>query len=103
MKKADLDKWCDALKSGDYKQITHYLHNNKGYCCVGIYGVVVMGFKPEDIDTTDEKSDNCREVYKQFEDIVGSAEAYNYYYLNDKGTSFDQIAEYARENIKVGE
>jgi hypothetical protein len=29
-------KWVDALRSGDYKQTQHRLHNEYGFCCLGV-------------------------------------------------------------------
>ena len=35
--KADIaKKWSDALRSGKYKQSRGALHNNEGFCCLGV-------------------------------------------------------------------
>lgn len=34
--KKDIKKWCKALRSGEYDQITGQLENEAGYCCLGV-------------------------------------------------------------------
>jgi hypothetical protein len=29
-------KWVAALRSGEYKQATHYLNSPQGFCCLGV-------------------------------------------------------------------
>ena len=36
MKKEIADRWIEALESGEYKQTTGALQNNKGFCCLGV-------------------------------------------------------------------
>ena len=31
-----VDEWATALESGEYQQTTSVLHNNQGYCCIGV-------------------------------------------------------------------
>jgi hypothetical protein len=35
-KKDRMQKWADALRSGDYKQTRDTLQDKKGYCCLGV-------------------------------------------------------------------
>lgn len=35
-KKADIQKWIDALRFGGYKQTEYTLQDNKGFCCLGV-------------------------------------------------------------------
>ena len=30
------EKWVAALRSGEYQQTKGYLHNEEGYCCLGV-------------------------------------------------------------------
>jgi hypothetical protein len=30
------DRWCAALRSGEYKQAFGFLHTDAGYCCLGV-------------------------------------------------------------------
>lgn len=34
--KERIEKWIDALRSGDYQQTKEVLHDSKGYCCLGV-------------------------------------------------------------------
>jgi len=36
MKNETIIKWCDALRSGKYKQGVKRLQTDKGYCCLGV-------------------------------------------------------------------
>ena len=36
MKKEVKDLWVQALRSGKYPQTTGRLHDNKGFCCLGV-------------------------------------------------------------------
>ena len=36
MKQEIKEKWVAALRSGEYKQTKGYLHNEEGYCCLGV-------------------------------------------------------------------
>lgn len=33
---AMLEKWIEALRSGEFKQTTHRLQDSQGYCCLGV-------------------------------------------------------------------
>ena len=43
-------KWLKELESGKYKQTRNYLHNSKGFCCLGIACEIVLGMKPKTKD-----------------------------------------------------
>ena len=38
VQKKRIEKWCEALESGEFKQTRNRLHNPKtgGYCCLGV-------------------------------------------------------------------
>jgi hypothetical protein len=36
MKQEIKDKWVAALRSGEYSQTSSYLHDGKGFCCLGV-------------------------------------------------------------------
>ncbi len=36
MKKQDIQKWVEALRSGKYLQTTSALQDKQGYCCLGV-------------------------------------------------------------------
>jgi len=43
--KENIQKWCNALRSGEYEQAAGLLQNSKGFCCLG---VACMEFIPKD-------------------------------------------------------
>jgi hypothetical protein len=48
--KSDLKaKWIAALRSGDYKQVRHFLHARGGYCCLGVL-CEAAGLKSESVE-----------------------------------------------------
>lgn len=40
MKKTLRQKWINALRSGKYKQASFALHDERGYCCLGVLASV---------------------------------------------------------------
>jgi len=34
--KKQIEKWCKALRSGNYKQTTGELQSTEGFCCLGV-------------------------------------------------------------------
>ena len=36
MLNSNVQTWLNALRSGDYQQTRHTLHNASGYCCLGV-------------------------------------------------------------------
>lgn len=45
MKRADAKTWLSALRSGKYKQGSHYMHHevHDTYCCLGVLQMCVSG------------------------------------------------------------
>lgn len=48
--KATIQKWCDALRSGEYKQTRDKLEDVNGFCCLGVACKV---FIPEELQVKD--------------------------------------------------
>lgn len=59
--KENIRKWVNALRSGEYKQTVGYLHNDKGYCCLGVLCDVAIknGLDLEEYPTLDDDSKPC--------------------------------------------
>jgi hypothetical protein len=84
-----IQKWVDALRSGNYKQGKQYLKDDQGrYCCLGVL-CDSMG------ETFGEKDANTQHLYAVFNtDLIPSVypECVN---MNDtKGCSFSEIADF---------
>lgn len=100
MSKIVKKKWLNALRSGDYKQTTGALQDEKGYCCLGVLCEItgnasnrVMGScgfpKTDVIDTPLEFCGLSSNMQNKLAD------------LNDGGSGFDAIASYISRNIKA--
>lgn len=97
--------WVDNLLSGKYKQTQGELHNDEGFCCLGVLCDVVA---PEDwvkdgTIYTNKVNDQNRvgTLSDHFLVRVGlsSVGAGLLAHLNDLGNSFEFIAKYIEENL----
>lgn len=55
MNKALKKEWIEALLNGNYAQTRQTLHNNKGYCCLGVLCAVAGIMKGNRAIMGDEK------------------------------------------------
>lgn len=121
MNKQIKKEWCSALRSGKYKQCTGALKEKDGdegvgYCCLGVL-TSLYGKK------TKKRTDLGNDTYSFLTDKVAKwagidtskcYESYDYEYdpkvkvgkknrrlssLNDKGTSFKEIADLIEESL----
>jgi hypothetical protein len=92
-------RWIAALRTGDYKQGSSMLFNEKNnrYCCLGV-ACIIEGLSPNILMgrgypnelSTDVKTDNLRELGPVEGELAE---------LNDHdGLSFSQIADYIELN-----
>jgi hypothetical protein len=95
----NIETWVTALESGEYSQCEGALYNGEGYCCLGVYAKVVLGYSDDGI-----KSDELvglgsgpNEVYQEIEDSVYKACYNKGITMNDSGDSFIDIAKMIRE------
>jgi len=93
-------KWIEALRSGKYKQTTHYLKDDQGFCCLG----VLCDIQGADFDA----------IRTEFGTLSLSSSPQKYLgglgmmaprltTLNDDGKSFAEIADYIEMNIPTDE
>ncbi len=92
-------KWVAALRSGEYKQTHGTLHNDGGFCCLGVL-CDIQGrrwFKAEHGTSLFVKEDSI--LYESMPsnsalDLVGmtESEANTLASANDSGKDFEQIA-----------
>lgn len=89
-------KWVDALRSGKYPQTYGYLHDEHGYCCLGVADEV-LGLKTENKTclegTFQEIGLNCHSG--SF--ILDNTRCY-LTDVNDDGATFEQIADFIEAN-----
>jgi hypothetical protein len=98
MNKQDADTWCEALRSGDYKQGKGRLYDKRTgcYCCLGILNklmpekYIAGGCNVLLIETEHFKSYRGR-----IPKLKGSLTA-----MNDNGKTFIEIADIIEENYE---
>lgn len=116
MSKPLIDRWIEALESGEYPQCKGGLHKDNGYCCLGVLveleygpdvwrahvealGQICYGYGDDDYgDVLTDYPDNA---------LTDKIEIDSHYRLelsilaimNDEGKSFAEIASYIREKI----
>lgn len=101
------DKWCEALRSGKYKQGRTRLKNEHGeYCCLGVL-TEVSGVPGHWEDTSNgtywvDPEGNYYSAYPPDidGDTLGSLQASRLVKLNDsERLTFPQIADWIEENL----
>jgi hypothetical protein len=99
----NIETWVTALESGEYDQCSGALYNGEGYCCLGVYAKVVLGYAVEAI-IGDEEDDNSYEGPTEiYQEIREDAYIHRGVYdkgmaMNDSGdSSFIDIAKMIRE------
>ena len=124
MRRDILNKWVTALRSGEYKQTTGYLHDSRGMCCLGVLCDLYSKEHPDlaewDVLSEDEELSHCRfEMLENYEvlpeavqewanmkSLDGSYTAGGYdgtpytetlAALNDKGYTFNDLADIIEE------
>jgi len=105
-------KWLNALRSGDYQQGRNYLRTDNGFCCLGVlcdlYG------KENNVEWNFVNNGHNYE-FEEFESYLPSSvrkwagvEGYNFLVnngtetlseLNDRGSTFEQIAYVIEEHL----
>ena len=93
------DKWVEALRSGRYQQQRDaVLHNEHGYCCLGVLHHVVTGEEPKRY--WGESLSDCQrpKVVEQIDSEAGHISVLTD--MNDrKGKSFAEIADWIEANL----
>jgi hypothetical protein len=97
----NIETWVTALESGEYSQCIGSLHNGEGYCCLGVYAKVALGYDDEDIMQSVYVNNNQgpSEIYEEILDgICDVAGVFtDGMTMNDSGDSFIDIAKMIRE------
>jgi hypothetical protein len=101
MKQVTREQWTAALRSGEYKQGTGFLYNEKDdtYCCLGVLGALAGGERsPEHSGGMKFDVQTPSDCYlpKNLTDMVGvTEEQFRLVAMNDSGdNTFSGIADY---------
>jgi len=102
----NIQKWINALRSGDYDQQKGTLKGTGGYCCLGVY-CSLMGKEPPEV--------SVEEIEDEVPDYEGPMELYDYcrenidpdvvedgIFMNDGGKTFLEIADMIEEFYETG-
>lgn len=97
----DIQKWVEALESGDYKQTKGTLKRKRkdgkvGYCCLGVYAEVCLN---ENVDAVNFESSYPGNlvIYNKIDEKVGYRFSTHLTKINDEGQEFKTIAKVIRE------
>jgi len=124
MKKAIMEKWVKALRSGKFEQTQHVLHDNNGYCCLGVLCELAPntefsqktagdtgGFLIEGTEVEEEVEETYSSVlppsvmnWAGMFSCTGGPQGWQKESLasmNDKGKSFTEIADIIEKNYKI--
>lgn len=91
-------KWIAALRSGEYQQVQQDLHNDEGYCCLGVLQSVLA---QELIELPADDGDSFLKVEPCLE-LTGLTftDQKTLWRMNDDDEkSFDEIADYIEQNL----
>jgi hypothetical protein len=105
MKPVTREQWIAALRSGEYKQCTGKLYRpgeEGGYCCLGVLGVLAGARRVDNegcLSGLEFDVDDTSEIYGAYlpqtiADSVGIYSQQTLSDMNDKGMSFEEIADY---------
>jgi hypothetical protein len=97
----NIETWVTALESGEYSQCEGALYNGEGYCCLGVYAKVVLGYDDEAI-MGDQDGNNGEGPKYLYVKIAGDISMQHGVYnkgmsMNDGGESFIDIAKMIRK------
>lgn len=107
MKKEIADKWCAALRSGEYKQSIGRLRRAEGYCCLGVLSDLSKQGewnKSNDYGSPgDWRTGELNIAVMNWSGIRTSGACVKNTYLstmNDKGKTFEEIADVIEKHWK---
>lgn len=100
------EQWTVALRSGDFSQTMHTLHDDKGFCCLGV-AAKVFGIASEEemyVEEYDPEKEGCEgpiEIYRKLRGSIPNDVVDTGIEMNDNGHSFNAIAGMIEEKWKV--
>lgn len=99
LKPGDMEKWVEALRSGDYEQGKNALEDPDGrMCCLGVL-CAIKGVDVQKSFDDDGAWANVR-IYSGLNEELGSKWCDYLITMNDNGETFEEIANYIEESLK---
>jgi len=104
-------KWVDALRSGEYQQTKGRLHDEDGFCCLGV--LCDLYIKENNVEWELVNNGNYYEFQYKVADLPFSVVEWSgipshnlmdisertFAELNDKGFTFNEIADVIEEHL----
>ena len=108
MKAETKAKWLEALRSGKYKQGRGFLRIGENFCCLGVLHDVTGGnWHTKDgiilTGSINQKNSHCGYLVGTFLQGLSKNIARDLATLNDKGSTFSEIADYIEKNVITSE
>jgi hypothetical protein len=122
MKRAEIEEWVTALRSGEFQQARGYLNVNSRQCCLGVKCILDIRAGRHGMTEATHIEDSCTKV-KSYGILIDSDnlaasltahfprsevleawgmskdQAITLTGMNDRGTSFTKIADWIEQNI----
>lgn len=101
IKKKDRKLWLKALEGGKYKQTNGILKDEKGYCCLGVFGAIkeIPDYELRGKRLPYHLSDENLKKYPKCLISKGDKSfGMKLANMNDNGKSFKEIAKYIKSN-----
>lgn len=96
-------KWCEALRSGEYKQGKQWLRpTDDSFCCLGVAADLVHGRDAWFYDVYHVWTMDGADVHAPqslYEAGLTAENANHLARMNDDGASFSEIADYIEKNL----
>ena len=104
-------KWVAALRSGEYRQTTGCLIDGRGHCCLGVLCDVMGMPQNQDGAFVNEKGLELGNLGSSYDEEANLSESgglnqvlcedarLELAQMNDKGKTFDEIADKIEENL----
>lgn len=94
-----LAPWIAALRSGKYSQTQSTLHDEKGFCCLGVAADVFEVADLEDMYKPGGETEGPDWVYKKLKKQIPKKIYEKGISMNDRGRSFSEIADMIEKEL----
>lgn len=94
-----LAPWIAALRSGKYSQTERTLHDEKGFCCLGVAADVFKVANLEDMQVSDGATEGPGWVYDELRLMMPPYIMEEGISMNDRSCSFIEIADMIEQKL----
>ena len=90
MKTKERNEWVAALRDGEFDQTKHMLHDQRGYCCLGVACEIFAEVLNLKVETVQRRGEGF-EVYYDFQSTVLPEKVADFLGLKTSEGSFSEI------------